>query len=68
MNSDSIGIEIVGSHIDDSHFESITSQQNASLLWLVRELYGQFNLTAADVYRHPDVSYKNPGEASAASW
>lgn len=68
VNSDSIGIEIVGSHIDDSHFAGITPQQNASLQWLVKELYSQFNLMAADVYRHPEVSYKNPGEASSATW
>lgn len=68
VNSDSIGIEIVGRHIDDSHFTAITAQQNTSLQWLVTELYSQFNLTAADVYRHPEVSYKNPGEASTATW
>ena len=68
VNSNAIGIEIVGSHVDDSHFDSVTLQQNASLQWLVKELYGQFNPTAADVYRHPGVSYKNPGEASTATW
>jgi hypothetical protein len=46
----------------------VTPQQNASLQWLISELYGHFNLTGKDVYRHPDVSYKNPDEAGSATW
>jgi N-acetyl-anhydromuramyl-L-alanine amidase AmpD len=68
VNSDSIGIEIVGRHIDDSHYQAVTAQQNASLQWLVNELYGHFNLKGGDVYRHSDVSYKNPDEAGSATW
>ena len=68
VNSDSIGIEIVGSHIDDKTYEAVTPLQNISLQWLVATLYDQFDLSSSDVYRHPDVSYKNPGEASSASW
>jgi N-acetyl-anhydromuramyl-L-alanine amidase AmpD len=68
VNSDSLGIEIVGSHIDNYRYESVTPRQNEALQWLVKALYGHFSLTSGDVYRHPDVSYKNPGEASTAQW
>lgn len=68
INSDSIGIELVGKHIDNKTYEKITAQQNSSLQWLVSELYKHFSLTASDVYKHPEVSYKNPGEASTAVW
>jgi len=68
VNSDSIGIELVGRHIDDKTYEAISAFQNSSLQWLVSELYKHFSLTSKDVYRHPTVSYKNPGEASSATW
>jgi N-acetyl-anhydromuramyl-L-alanine amidase AmpD len=68
VNSDSIGIELVGKHLDDKTYEAITIEQNASLQWLLDKLFGQFSLTSGDVYRHPEVSYKNPGEASSAQW
>jgi len=68
VNSDSIGIELVGKSIDSKQYESVTGQQNVSLQWLIGELYTHFTLKADDVYRHPDVSYKNPGEASSAVW
>lgn len=68
VNSDSIGIELVGRHIDDKTYEAVTLQQNLSLHWLLDELYKHFNLTSNDVYKHPEVSYKNPGEASTAQW
>jgi len=42
--------------------------QNQSFQWLVNELYVHFNLSSGDVYRHPQISYKNPGEASSAVW
>lgn len=68
VNSDSIGIELVGKSIDDKTYEAVTPQQNASLTWLIGELYNAYKLTDADVYRHPEASYKNPGEASTAEW
>jgi N-acetyl-anhydromuramyl-L-alanine amidase AmpD len=33
VNSDSVGIELVGKHIDDKAYEAVTSQQNSSLGW-----------------------------------
>jgi hypothetical protein len=35
----------------------------------VSEIAKTFSLsTEIDVIKHPDVSYKNPGEAAAADW
>lgn len=68
VNSDSVGIEIVGRHIDDQTYQAVTAQQNASLQWLVGELVTHLGLASNDVYRHPQVSYKNPGEAGTAQW
>ena len=68
VNSDSVGIEIVGRHIKDDTYETVTERQNISLKWLVSELYKHFSLTENDVYKHPEVSYKNLGEASIAVW
>lgn len=68
MNSDSVGIELVGKHLDAVRYEAITAMQNQSLQWLVSELYRHFSLTSADVYTHPQISYKHPCEASSAVW
>jgi N-acetyl-anhydromuramyl-L-alanine amidase AmpD len=68
MNSDSVGIELVGKHLDAARYEVVTAMQNASLQWLVAELYGHFSLTPEDVYKHPQISYKHPNEASSAVW
>lgn len=68
VNSEAIGIELVGRHIDEKTYEAVTAAQNASLQWLIDVLYAQFDLKPEDVYRHPTVSYKNPGEASTALW
>ncbi|HAW93401.1 MULTISPECIES: peptidoglycan recognition protein family protein [unclassified Arsukibacterium] len=68
VNSDALGIEIVGKHVNDTNYEAVTPAQNESLQWLLAELYKHFSLTNTDVYRHPEVSYKNPGEAKGASW
>ena len=68
VNSDSVGIEIVGKFINDTKYEDLTAAQNVSLQWLISELYGHFNLDTADVYRHPEVSYKMASEGSTAVW
>ena len=68
INSDSVGIELVGKHTSTTTYEAVTHQQNASLQWLIDELYAIFSLSSADIYRHPQVSYKNPGEAAGAVW
>ena len=68
VNSDSIGIELVGKHLDDKSYEVVTPLQLLSLQWLLDELYQHFSLVSDDVYKHPEVSYKNPGEASTVKW
>ena len=68
VNSDALGIEIVGKHVNDTQYEAVTPAQNEALQWLLTELYFHFTLTKTDVYRHPEVSYKNPGEAKGANW
>jgi N-acetylmuramyl-L-alanine amidase, negative regulator of ampC, ampD len=69
VNADSIGIEIVGKSIDSETYEAVTAEQNSSLQFLLDELYSVFTkITSEDVYRHPTVSYKNPGEAKSAVW
>lgn len=68
VNADAIGIELVGRHLDDSRYEAITTAQQVSLTWLIGELYLHFGIGAGDVFRHPEVSYKNPGEAAGATW
>ncbi|MGY2401850.1 peptidoglycan recognition protein family protein [Pseudomonas sp. SDO5271_S396] len=68
MNADSLGIELVGKHLDKKQYETVTALQNQSLQWLVAELYGHFSLTSKDVYTHPQISYKHLGEAGSAVW
>jgi len=68
-NNDSVGIEIAGKFIAKTQsYEAVNAKQNASLKWLVAELSQHLSLQAGDVYRHPDVSYKQPSEASSAAW
>jgi len=73
MNEDSIGIEIVGkakagTKPGSKVYESINKEQNASLKWLINELYKLLNLDDEDVYTHPQISRKNVTEASTAAW
>ena len=73
---DSIGIELVGEVLPRGNsvpekrkvYESVTAQQNASLHWLVSELAWTLKIPLREVFRHPDVSRKNPTEASTAKW
>jgi N-acetyl-anhydromuramyl-L-alanine amidase AmpD len=68
-NEDSLGIELVG-RFDEAtkEYETVTSEQNESLKWLVRELSTTLRLQATEVFRHPTVSYKRPTEALSADW
>ena len=67
-NEDSIGIEIVSKFSDKAGYESATPAQNDSLRWLVTTLERLLTLSAADVFRHSEVSYKQPTEATSARW
>lgn len=69
LNEDSIGIEIVGNYNKSKKiYDGVTGLQNQSLGWLISELFTHFSITKADIYRHPEVSYKTPSEASTATW
>ena len=75
-NRDSIGIELVGGltptkntvPTENRVYESVTTEQNASLSWLIQGLRELFSIPPAEVFRHPAVSRKNPTEAATASW
>ncbi|MFK7945901.1 MAG: N-acetylmuramoyl-L-alanine amidase [Paracoccaceae bacterium] len=68
VNSDSIGIEIVGRDVDEKTYEEVSTAQNQALQWLAGELNCHFGTDKDDYFRHPQVSYKNPGEAASAKW
>ncbi|WCM93866.1 N-acetylmuramoyl-L-alanine amidase [Acidovorax sp. NCPPB 2350] len=66
-NSDSIGIEIV-SAVRGQTFEPVTGAQQQSLTWLIAELTSTLGISVQEIYRHPQVSWKNETEASTAQW
>ena len=70
-NDDSLGIEMVAGIVGNNanpDYEKATDAQNASLAWLVGQLEANFQVPSAEVFRHPDVSYKDPHEAESARW
>lgn len=75
-NQDSIGIELVGEALPKSGnipdekkvYQIVTDEQNNSLQWLVAELSLTLAIPMSEVFRHPEVSRKNPTEASSARW
>ena len=75
-NKDSIGIELVGEsfpkgpNIDQKKvkFEIVADAQNESLRWLVEQLKKECRIPDSEVFRHPEISYKNITEASTAKW
>lgn len=68
VNTDSVGIELVGKNTGEKSYEPVTALQQSSLQWLISELNTLFDLKVEDVFRHPEVSYKNEGEAASATW
>ena len=68
-NEDSVGIEIVGRFDAASNaYEVVNKQQNDSLTWLIGALQSKLSITPDDIYRHPEVSYKQASEAKTAQW
>jgi N-acetyl-anhydromuramyl-L-alanine amidase AmpD len=67
-NADSIGIEIVSGFSASKGYEDVTAAQQASASWLITTLEGLLSLTSADIYRHPQVSYKQASEAQSVKW
>lgn len=45
-----------------------TPAQTLSIRWLVAELQRELALIGEDVYRHPDIAYKNATEAKGVQW
>ena len=69
LNEDSIGVEIVGKFdVQKNTYEPVSLLQNQSLQWLIGELFNYFPISKADIYRHPEISYKMPSEAGTARW
>jgi N-acetyl-anhydromuramyl-L-alanine amidase AmpD len=68
-NDDALGIELVGRFDARSgSYDIVTKPQNDSLIWLLSILESSLSLSNEDVYRHPQVSYKQPSEAESAKW
>ena len=49
-------------------YEPVTKAQNESLEWLIQELQFVLNIPVSEVFRHPEVSRKNPTEAATEKW
>lgn len=45
-----------------------TQAQNRSLTWLVEALQDSMQLSPGEVFKHPEVSWKNLTEAEGANW
>lgn len=68
-NQDSIGIELVGALLaGEDVYEPVTPQQNRSLRWLIAGLSALLDVSLSEVFRHPEISRKNPSEAGTAKW
>jgi N-acetyl-anhydromuramyl-L-alanine amidase AmpD len=67
-NEDAIGIELVAGFNSKTGYDIASKEQNASLSWLVAELQASLGLNAIEVFRHPQVSYKQDTEAATANW
>ena len=74
-NSDAIGIELVGAAspkpgggANDFVYEPVTEAQQRAFDWLLPRLLDHFQVDAREVYRHPEVSWKQPTEAASVRW
>lgn len=67
-NDDSVGIELVGKVLANGIYDAVTVAQNASLRWLISEIQTALTVPVTEVFRHPEVSRKNPTEAQSAKW
>ncbi len=68
MQYDSIGIKLIGKHINDKTHVAATACQNTSRQSLANKLNKYFSAITLDVYKYPVASYKKLGEASAVKW
>ena len=72
-NEDAVGIELVGATIAGvagapETYETVTGAQNLALKWMIGELTRSLGVPMTEIFRHPDVSWKNATEASTAQW
>lgn len=74
-NADALGIEFVGAvapklggGANDFEYEGVTPAQQAAFYWLLPRLLAHFGVRATEVYRHPEVSWKQPSEAASVRW
>ena len=67
-NDDSVGIELVGKVLANGIYDAVTAAQNTSLRWLISEIQTTLSVPVTEVFRHPEVSRKNPTEAQSAKW
>lgn len=63
LNQDSVGIEVVGRHVDGK-WEQPTTEQQASIKRLVNTLQQHYGIGDRDVYAHDVISYKTAGEGA----
>ena len=71
LNSDSIGIELVGAYLggssDKGPFEALKEPQGKSLLWLITELLSHYKLSfEKDIYAHGSIARKKANEGVGA--
>jgi N-acetyl-anhydromuramyl-L-alanine amidase AmpD len=63
LNEDSVGIEVVGRHVDGK-WEAPTAAQQASINRLVNTLQQHYQIGDRDVHAHDVISYKTAGEGA----
>lgn len=64
-NSDSIGIEVVGTVIREPVWTNLTEAQTLSTARLTNFIISQFNLVSSvDIYAHEEISSKTEGEGT----
>jgi N-acetyl-anhydromuramyl-L-alanine amidase AmpD len=49
-------------------YEPVNGQQQLALQYLIDELTSTLHIPKSEIHRHPEVSRKNPTEASTATW
>lgn len=59
INSESLGVEIVGMYKDKVGYEAMTIQQKQSLDKLLLALKTKYDLSNEDIYAHTHLSYKD---------
>lgn len=63
INTDSLGIEVVGKYSKSTKsWDQATAQQKKSINFLIKKLQKTYNLTDRDIYEHDKISYKTAGE------